>query len=52
MLAAAGMASGLGLLVASPVFDTLWLVGLYGWTLWPLLAAITLGLRWMRLRRS
>lgn len=49
VLAVVGLSSGLGLVVPSPVFDTAWLVGLYAWVLWPLLASITFAVaRWRR----
>lgn len=45
VLAAVGFSSVLALVVPSPVFDTAWLVGLYGWMLWPLLASVTFAVR-------
>ncbi|MGW5262548.1 hypothetical protein ACWEQG_16355 [Microbispora sp. NPDC004025] len=51
VLAVTGLVSVVGVVVPSAVFDTAWLAGLYGWMLWPLLAAIVFGLRWARLRR-
>ncbi|WNM39818.1 hypothetical protein RMN56_00225 [Micromonospora halotolerans] len=41
----------LGLVVPSPVFQTTWLVGLYAWVLWPLLASIAFAVRLRRRRR-
>jgi hypothetical protein len=51
VLAVTGLVSVVGVVAPSAVFDTAWLAGLYGWMLWPLLAAIVFGLRWARLRR-
>ncbi|MET8836779.1 hypothetical protein ABZV78_23075 [Micromonospora sp. NPDC004540] len=51
VLAAVGLSSVLGLIVPSPVFQTTWLVGLYAWVLWPLLASIAFAVRLRRGRR-
>ncbi|MET8911348.1 hypothetical protein [Micromonospora sp. NPDC004551] len=48
VLAVTGLSSVAGVVVPSPVFQTTWLVGLYGWVLWPLLASITFAVRLRR----
>jgi hypothetical protein len=48
VLAATGLISIMGLVVPSTVFDTAWLAGLYGWSLWLLLASIVFGIRRLR----